>query len=89
MPDSEVSILISAIDNMSTTLKKIEATLGQTQKSVEKQTAATTQTFDKQMGSLLILGDAANKVDNIFSSYQNMQLRLENASERVANAKIG
>ena len=86
-PDAEVQILISAIDNMSVTLKKIEATLGQTQASVEKQTEATTKTFDKQMGSLLVLGDAANKVDNIFTSYQNLQLRLENASERVANAQ--
>ena len=86
-PDAEVQILISAIDNMSVTLKKIEATLGQTQASVEKQTDATTKTFDKQMGSLLVLGDAANKVDNIFTSYQNLQLRLENASERVANAQ--
>ena len=87
MADAEVQILISAIDNMSTTLKRIEGTLGKTQQNIEKQTVATTQSFDKQMGSLLILGDAANKVDNIFTSYQNMQLRLENASERVANAQ--
>ena len=86
MAENEIQILLSLRDEMTSGLKKVEDQLTQTNKNVQKQTQATSQSFDKQMGSLLVLGQTANAVDNIFSSYQNLQLRLENASERVANA---
>ena len=87
MAQSEIAVLIRAVDEVSATVKNIEKNLGGMQEEVRKQTVATSQTFDKQMGSLLVLGNAASRVDSIFSSYQNLQLRLANASERVENAQ--
>lgn len=85
--ENEIQILIRAIDEVTGTIKKIESNLENMNKSVKKQTEETSKAFDKQMGSLLVLGNAANSVDRIFSNYQNLQLRLENSTERVANAQ--
>jgi len=87
MADAEIQILIEAIDHATAVMNKIEGRLGESNKQIQKQTEATAKSFDKQMGSLLILGQAANTVDNIFTSYQNLQLRLENATERVTGAQ--
>ena len=87
MADAEIEILIKAVDQMSGTLNSIEGTLEKTQKNIQKTTDNTSRSFDKQMGSLLVLGQAAGTVEHIQSSYVNLQLRLENASERVANAQ--
>lgn len=87
MNENEIAIIVSLQDKMTEGFNKIQDTLEKGNKVIRKQTEQTSKTFDKQMGSLLVLGNAANSVDNIFSSYQNMQLRLENASERVANAQ--
>ena len=87
MADQEVSIIIRAIDEMSATLKKIEGTLEKSSKNIQKTTANTSQSFDKQMGSVLVLGQAVNSVNNIMDTYQNTQLRLENASERVIGSQ--
>jgi hypothetical protein len=85
--DEQIAIIIKAIDEATETIKKIEKTLDTSSKNIKKQTEDTNKAFDKQMGSLLVLGNAANSVDRIMSNYQNMQLRLENSSERVANAQ--
>ena len=87
MVDAEIQILITAIDEMSNTMKRIEGQLTKSNKNIEKQTKETTKSFDKEMGSLIVLGQAANTVDNIFSQYQALQLRLENATERVTGAQ--
>lgn len=86
MADNEIQILIKAVDEFSTTLKKIETNTGKTFKEVEKSTESVGQSFTKLQGNLLVLGNAAASVDRIFDSYQNLQLRLENSTERVANA---
>jgi len=87
MADAELAILIKAVDEVTATMKKIEGTLEDSNKNIQKQTEKTSEAFDKQMGSILVLGQAANSVDRIFDSYQNMQLRVENASERVEGAQ--
>ena len=87
MADAEIQILIKAVDEVSATMSRIEGTLEKSNKNIQKQTMATSETFDKQMGSLLVLGSTASRVDTIFSSYQNLQIRLENASERVTGAQ--
>jgi len=87
MADTEMQILITAVDNVSATMNRIEKKLENSNKNIQKQTDKTANAFDKQMGSLLVLGQAANTVDNIFSSYQNLQIRVENSTERLANAQ--
>lgn len=87
MAEAELEVLIKAIDEMSGTLKKIEGNLEKTNKNIQKQTEKTSTIFQETTGDLLVLGSAASRVDAIFSSYTNIQLRLENASERVANAQ--
>ena len=87
MPDNQVEILIKAVDEASDTLKRIEKTVNDTQKNVSKNVENTSKSFTEQTGNLLVLGNAAGRVESIFSSYSNMQLRLENASERVMNAQ--
>lgn len=87
MADAQVQILIQAVDDMSKTVKNIEKTLEGMNKNVQKQSEQTSKAFTKQQGNLLILGQAAQSVDNIFSSYTNMQIRVENAAERVMGAQ--
>jgi hypothetical protein len=87
MAENEIQILIKAVDEATEVLKNIEKQVQTTGKNVEKTTKNTSKAFTKQTDSLLALGNAASSVDNIFDSYQNLQLRLENASERVAGAQ--
>ena len=76
MPDNQVEILIKAVDEASDTLKRIEKTVNDTQKNVSKNVENTSKSFTEQTGNLLVLGNAAGRVESIFSSYGNMQLRL-------------
>lgn len=85
--DDEVRILIKAVDEATATIERIEKKLDASNKMMQKSSENTAEAFDKQMGSLIVLGQAAGNVDRIFDSYNNMQLRLENSSERVANAQ--
>jgi len=87
MADDEIQILITAVDNATEVLNKIQNQLGTANENIQAQTEATTNTFDKQMGSLLVLGNAANSVSHIMETYENMQIRVENAEDRVANAQ--
>jgi len=87
MADEEIQILISAQDEMSATLKRIEGNLDDFGKATKKQTQLTTDAFKSQITTLVSLGNIASSVDNIFSSYTNLQLRLENATERVTGAQ--
>lgn len=87
MAEGEIQILITAVDNMSAVMTKVEANLDKSNTAIQKQTTATSKGFQEQTGNLLILGQAANSVDRIWSSYQNMQLRIENATERVTGAQ--
>ena len=76
MSESEVKIVIRAVDETSATLK-----------SVENNTLSAMDAFQKQTNTLISLGNAASSVDNIFDSYQNLQGRLENAAIRVEEAQ--
>lgn len=87
MADAEIQILVSLKDEMTAGFERIQSTLEKGNKSIQKQTEITSKSFTEQMGSLLVLGQAASTVDNIFSSYTNLQLRLENATERVTGAQ--
>jgi len=86
MADAQLSVLITAVDDMSSTLAKIEKNIESMSKNTEKQTKAVGTAFQETTGSLLVLGQAAQRVDTIFSAYENMQLRIESAQDRVANA---
>ena len=83
----EIAIIIKAVDEVSVKLDKIQKTISGFSKQSVKQTEAVSNSFEKNITTLLALGNAANTVDNIFSSLTNLQLRLENATERVANAQ--
>lgn len=85
--DNEIQILIKAVDEVTATMKNIESELSKSSKNIEKTTQATSDAFKEQTGSLLVLGNAAQQVDNIQSQYVNLQLRLENSTERVRNAQ--
>jgi len=87
MAEDEIRIIINAVDNMSATIDKIEKNLNKANQNILKQTKVTSKGFTEQTGNLLVLGQAAASVDRIFSSYQNMQLRIENATERVTGAQ--
>lgn len=87
MADQEIQILIKAIDETTKTLENIEGQMMNLNQSIQKQTKKTSDVFDKQMGSLIVLGQAAGRVESIQSSYVNLQLRLENAGEKLANAQ--
>ena len=87
MADEQITILIKAVDEMSATVKRIEGNIENFSKTTTKQTQNTAIAFQKQISTLLTLGNVAQGVDNIFSSYQNLQLRLENATERVTGAQ--
>jgi hypothetical protein len=87
MAEEEMKILITAVDDTTKTLKGIEDTLTKTSKNVERTTESTSKAFTEQTGNLLVLGNAVDRVDRVFSSYQNMQIRVENATERLANAQ--
>ena len=81
MADQSIEILLKIQDEMSSTLKRIEGNLEDFNNKVTKQNQVSTKTFQEQTTSLLALGNAAQYVDNIFSSYSNLQLNLENATE--------
>ena len=85
--DNEIQILISAVDNISATVNKIESNLDSMNTNVQAQTEATSMSFSKVQGNLLLLGQTVASVDHIFDSYENLQLRLENATDRVSNAQ--
>lgn len=85
--DSEIQILIKAIDEVSGTTKRIEENISKMADETAKQTKTMGQAFKESTGSLLVLGQAASSVDRIMDSYQNLQLRLENASIRVEEAQ--
>lgn len=87
MADGEIQIIIKAIDEVSAELKTIEGKIDGFSKNTTKQTQAVTKSFQQSTTTLLALGNAALTVDNILSSYANLQLRLENATERVTGAQ--
>jgi len=82
LADAEVQIIIRAIDEISATMKKIEKDIGYSNKQIQKTADATSNSFTEQTGNLLVLGQATQSVENIFGSYGNMQMRLENVTER-------
>lgn len=86
MSDAEVQILIQAVDNVSKVMQNIEKTLDSSNKQIKKQTENTSEAFKEQTGKLIKLGQSVQTVDNIFDNYQNMQIRIENATERVNGA---
>lgn len=90
MADSEVSIIIKAVDEASKILANVKNEIGgleKTGKSLAKTQEATTSAFKDSTASLIAIGNAANTVDNIFSSYQNLQNRIENAELRVVESR--
>lgn len=87
MAESEIQILIRAVDEVSATMKRIESNLEKSNKAIQDSNKQTMKTWNDQVGGLLVLGQAVQSVDNIFSAYTNLQLRLENATERVNGAQ--
>ncbi len=87
MADEQVSILITAIDDVSKKLDNIKKNVEDMTSNSAKQTKSLSEAFSEAQGNLLILGNTASRVDSIFDSYANMQLRVENASTRVYEAQ--
>ena len=87
MADATIEIVLELQDKMSKQLSVIQKDLGNLTKETQKNTEKLTQGFTKTTDSLIALGNVASSVDRIFDSYNNLQLRLENANERLANAQ--
>ena len=87
MADATIEILIKAVDEMSVTLNKIEKRVTETAQNTSKGAEKMSTSFTDTASNLIALGNAAATVDNIFSAYQNQQIRVENASERLNNAQ--
>jgi len=87
MADTQIEILIKAVDEFSTTLKKIDKNTTTMAKDVTKQTETMGESFSRAQGNVLVLGQAALSVGNIFDTYENTQIRVENASIRVEEAQ--
>ena len=83
----EIQIMITAVDNMTATLKQIEGTLQDGNTKIIKTTEETTASFQDQVSSLLAVGNMVESVEGVWRSYENQQLRLENANERLANSQ--
>ena len=88
MPDQEISILIKAVDEATATLKNIEKQMVSSGKNMQETSKNTANAFTKTQGALLQLGQVAQGVHNIFETYERVNLRLENAQDRVENATI-
>jgi exonuclease VII small subunit len=88
MADSEIQIVIKAIDEASATLKKIEGTVASSNKSIQKTTENTGNAFTRTQGALLQLGQAAQSVHNIFETWQRRTIMVENAQDRLENATL-
>ena len=86
MAENEIAIIVRAVDEATATLKRIENKVEDSNKIIKKSTESVGDSFKSTTNTLLALGNAAASVDRIWTSYQNMQLRLENANERVANS---
>jgi hypothetical protein len=87
MAEERLQIVIEAVDNISRQLDTITSNLDKVGKSAIVTQQSISSSSVSSITSLVALGNAAASVDRIFSSYQNIQLRLENAAERVANAQ--
>lgn len=87
MADEQINILIKAVDEATAAINNVNKNIQNFSKESKKQTESLGQSFTKLQGDLLVLGNAAASVDRIFSSYTNLQLRLENATERVTGAQ--
>lgn len=87
MADAEIQVLITLRDEMSAGFEKIQRTLEQGNANIVKTTEQTTSAFQSQVSNLIAVGNAASAVDRIWTSYQNLQIRLENASERLTNSQ--
>src|SRR3990167_2751059 len=86
MGENEIQIIVRAVDDATKTLERIEGKIDRTNKDIAKSNEKLGESFQRNTDTLIALGNAAGTVDRIFSSYQNLQLRLENANLRVENS---
>jgi chromosome segregation ATPase len=85
--ENEIQILIKLVDEMSGKISNIETSLNKFSKTAEKQNEKIANSFQDSTDSLIAVGNAASSVDSIFSSLTNLEIRLENATERVSGAE--
>lgn len=83
----EIDIIIKAIDETTGPIKDVQDSVNGMAKQTEKAQKSVSESFQQSTGNLIALGNAASTVDNIFSAYTNLQLRLENAAIRVEEAQ--
>jgi hypothetical protein len=86
----EVNIIIKAVDEASKQLELINKNLNNlnsTTKISSKTQADATKSFETSLTSMIALGNTANSVNHIFDSYNNLQMRIENAELRVIDAR--
>ena len=86
MGENEIQIIVRAVDDATKTLERIEGKIDRTNKDIAKSNEKLGESFQRNTDTLIALGNAAGTVDRIFSYYQNLQLRLENANLRVENS---
>src|SRR3990167_10412754 len=90
MAESEISILIRAVDDATRTLNNVRGgleDLDKGTKSLNKTQESSNKTFQESTNSLIAVGNAVSTVDNIVSSYQNLQIRTENAELRLIESR--
>lgn len=87
MAENEISIVITAVDNVSKQLDVISANIAKMSTASTEQTQKLGNAFQETTGTLLLFGQAVDKAEGISRTYENAQLRLENAQERLSNAQ--
>lgn len=85
--DSEIQIVITAVDEMSDKIDKIEGKLDDMSTTTERSSKSMANSFEMTVQGLVSIGNIVNATNNIFQTYENMQIKLENAQDRVANSK--
>jgi len=83
LADSQIEVVIKAVDEISGTIKNIEGKIDGLQKQAEANGHAIGKTFQDMGGAVLVLGQSVDRVIGIMNMWQNYNIRLENAQDRL------
>ena len=88
MADSEIQILIKAVDQVTATMKGIESSLKTSNSNVQKSNQSLSDSFSKVQGAMLNLGQIAQGIHSIFETQERVTRNLENSQDRLQNAEL-
>jgi len=88
MPENEIQILITAVDNVTAKMKDIESKLDKSNQNIENSNKKLGNSFNEQIKTLIAVGNIAQGLHNIWETYERVQRNVENANDRLENATI-